>query len=352
MSRSTRTLRWFNLLLVLATFLTYLAPLVSPATFWPLSFFGLLFPWLLLAHICCIIGWLALRKYYFVFSAACLILGWGHVQSFVGLHTSKPAPEGQAIRLMTYNCYDFRDRNNTNDWIPEDKLPEAFPIGDWDVVCFQEFPNRIHGRNAEVGSYLLNGGFKNGIYQTGGGLALFSRYPIQAHDTHYFPNRSNGYQYADLNVNGQTIRLFNIHLQSSSVSVIADKVVEDANLQEKETWLRIRGMMGRYKRSTILRAKQAEEVAEQIRQSPYPVLLCGDFNEIPQSYAYHTIACGLQDAFKARGRGLGITYGGKIPALRIDYVLAGPQFEVLAHRIGRGGFSDHFPVYCTVRLKD
>ncbi len=352
MGRLTRLLRWFNLLLVLATFLAYLAPLVSPATFWPLSFFGLLYPWLLLGNICCMLGWLAMRKYYFIFSAGCIVLGWGHVQSYIGIHSTRPAPEGAAIRLMTFNCYDFREKGRGGDWIPEDKLPEAFPIGDWDVLCFQEFPNRRHGRNVEVGRYLQNGGYKHAIFQTGGGLALFSRFPIAAHETHYFPNRSNGYQYADLNVNGQTIRLFNIHLQSSSVSVIADKVAEDANLQEKETWLRIRGMLGRYKRSTMLRAEQAEEIAEHIRRSPHPVLLCGDFNEIPQSYAYHTIARGMQDAFKARGRGLGITYGGKIPALRIDYVLAGPQFEVLSHRIGRSGFSDHFPVYSTVRLRE
>ena len=109
-------------------------------------------------------------------------------------------------------------------------------------------------------------------------------------------------------------------------------------------------MMSRYKRAAILRAEQAEEVVGQIEKSPYPVLLCGDFNEIPQSYAYYIISRGLQDAFKASGRGLGVTYNGRIPALRIDYVMAGPEFEVLGHRIGRARFSDHYPVYGVVRL--
>ena len=351
MGRLTRLLRWFNLLLVLATFLAYLAPLVSPAQFWPLSFFGLLYPWLLLGNFLCILGWLALRKYYFIFSAGCLLMGWGHVQSYIGLHFAQAAPADSTIHLMTFNCYDFRYHDKNREWVSESSLPEAFPLGDWDIICFQEFPTR--GRNQYVGKYIKEkSSMKSAIYQTGGGLALFSRYPIEAHDTHYFPNRSNGYQYADLKINGNTIRLFNIHLQSSSVSKIADQVAEDGSLEEKKTWLSIRKIMGRYMRTTIMRANQAEEIAEKIKESPYPVLLCGDFNEIPQSYAYHTLSRGLQDAFKARGRGLGITYGGKIPALRIDYVMAGPQFEVLSHRIGRSSFSDHYPVYSTVRLRE
>ncbi|MCB0566586.1 MAG: endonuclease/exonuclease/phosphatase family protein [Phaeodactylibacter sp.] len=345
-----RLLRWANILLILITLLAYLAPYISPAVFWPLSFVGLLYPWLLLGNILCIIGWVILRKYYFLFSLGCILFGWNHFQSYVGLHFTSPGLPESSIRAMTFNCYGFRHDGKNGVRLTTDELPGSFPLEGMDIICFQEFPSPRHG-NYFVDHIKANSPLKRTVYQQGGSLAIFSRFPIKAQDTHYFPNRVNGYQYADLEIEGRIIRLFNIHLQSNSVAGIADQVAEEgANLQDKKTWLRIRGMMSRYKRAAILRAEQAEEVVGQIEKSPYPVLLCGDFNEIPQSYAYYIISRGLQDAFKASGRGLGVTYNGRIPALRIDYVMAGPEFEVLGHRIGRARFSDHYPVYGVVRL--
>ncbi|MCB0550546.1 MAG: endonuclease/exonuclease/phosphatase family protein [Phaeodactylibacter sp.] len=349
-SKPHRLLRWLNLLLILVTLLAYLAPYVSPATFWPFAFVGLLYPWLLLGNLLCILCWLFFKQRYFLFSLACILLGWGHFQSYVGLHLrSGPYPE-DSIRAMTFNSYGFRHEGKSGVRFTTEELPGSFPLEGMDIICFQEFPSPRRG-NYFVDYIKANSPLKHIVYQQGGSLGIFSRYPAKKHETHYFPNRVNGYQYADLEVNGRTIRLFNVHLQSNSVANIADQVVEEgANLQDKKTWLRIRGMMGRYKRTAIQRAQQAEEVAQKIRESPHPVLLCGDFNEIPQSYAYHTLSQGLQDAFKARGRGLGITYNGRIPALRIDYVMAGPEFEVLGHKIGHARFSDHYPVWGVVRL--
>ena len=349
-SKFYRLLRWVNILLILVTLLAYLAPYISPVVFWPLSFVGLLYPWLLLGNILCIIGWLALRKYYFLFSLGCILLGWSHFQSYIGLHFGpRNYPEG-SIRVMTFNSFGFHHGGKAGARFTLEELPGSFPLEGMDIICFQEFPSPRRA-NYFVDYIRANSPLKNVVFQKGGSLAIFSRFPVKAKDTHYFPNRVNGYQYADLEINGRMVRLFNIHLQSNSVAGIADQVAEEgANLQDKKTWLRIRGMMGRYKRTAILRAEQAQEVVEKIKESPYPVLLCGDFNEIPQSYAYHTLSQGLQDAFKARGSGLGVTYNGRIPALRIDYVMAGPEFEVLGHQIGRAKFSDHFPVFGVVRL--
>ena len=181
-------------------------------------------------------------------------------------------------------------------------------------------------------------------------LAIFSRYPIQEIETKYFGNKSNGFQSVDLQLDGQKVRLLNIHLQTNAISVMADKVASEGNLQEKETWLNIRGIMGRYRRSARKRATQAKEIAGHINQSPYPTLVCGDFNDVPQSYTYYTVSSGLQDAFKRKGRGLGITYAGKIPGLRIDYILANHQFKILDHRILDSNFSDHYPVKSVVLL--
>ncbi len=348
MSKWIGFFRWVNVLLILATFLSYLSPLVSPAKFWPLSFFGLLYPWLLLGNVLCILGWLLLRRYYFLFSLACVLAGWNHLDSYVGWHFAASAPE-EAMKVMSFNAYGFRHDDSEKLRLKPKELPGSFPLQGMDIICFQEFPAT---HNQFAADFITNNSpLKHAIYRTGGGLSVFSRFPIRKHHTHYFPNRTNGFQYADLEIDGRMVRLFNMHLQSNSVSTIADRMAQDGNLQERETWSNVRGMMARYKQAAVKRAQQAEEIAREIRKSPHPVLLCGDFNEIPQSYVYHTLSQGLQDAFKAKGRGLGITYNGKIPALRIDYILADSSFEISSHRIRKSNFSDHFPVIATLQLK-
>ena len=99
-----------------------------------------------------------------------------------------------------------------------------------------------------------------------------------------------------------------------------------------------------------IRVKQAEEVAAHIQQCPYPVIVCGDFNELPLSYPYRIISKGLKDAFLERGKGWGFTYCGKIPGLRLDYVLVSPEIEVIDFKIPKRKLSDHYPVIAYLKI--
>ena len=127
-SKPHRLLRWLNLLLILVTLLAYLAPYVSPATFWPFAFVGLLYPWLLLGNLLCILCWLFFKQRYFLFSLACILLGWGHFQSYVGLHLrSGPYPE-DSIRAMTFNSYGFRHEGKSGVRFTTEELPGSFPL--------------------------------------------------------------------------------------------------------------------------------------------------------------------------------------------------------------------------------
>ncbi|MFY7877552.1 MAG: endonuclease/exonuclease/phosphatase family protein, partial [Pirellula sp.] len=75
-----------------------------------------------------------------------------------------------------------------------------------------------------------------------------------------------------------------------------------------------------------LRAEQADAVAGHIKLSNVKnVLVCGDFNDVPLSYAYHTVAADLKDAFREAGSGLERTYLGPFPSFRIDYILSSPE---------------------------
>lgn len=343
-------LEWLNVFLVLGTFFCYLAPYISPVTFWPASFIGLSYPWLLLGHIIFILLWGVMRSKFVILSILSLAFGWKHIQSLVGFNQTETVAEAKFIKIMSFNTHSFRHNDNKRKRIDQEKLSETLNLEGIDIAFLQEYPT-VGKDHAYTNFFRKENRMKYSSPLPNVGITVFSRYPIIHSETEYFSNGANGYQYVDIKIDSTILRCYNIHLQSNAVSGIANEVVTEGNIQEKETWLNIKGMMRQYKRAAVKRASQAEEIAKAVRESPYPVILCGDFNEIPQSYVYQTLSTGLQDAFIERGRGLGITYNGKIPALRIDYILTSQELEIIDFEVGKQNFSDHFPVFSSIRLE-
>ncbi len=337
-----KLLRWLNILLVLVTLLCYLAPHVNPATFWPLTFFGLLFPWLLGAHLVFIVIWGIQRRYQFLVSTGCLLLGWPHLTAFLGLNLPGD-PAGADFHIKSFNAYSFQEAGPAGHRIPVEALESLFPTEGIDILCLQEFPTFFRA-NPYLRYFKEEAGFSHAHAITNGSLAILSRYPIKRTYTHYFVKHFNGFVWADVEIDGRTARIFNLHLQSNAVSGMADAVARQGDLKKPETWSYIKGMAGRFKRAEIRRAKQAQLVLEEIRKSPHPVIVCGDFNTTPQSYAYHLLQQELKDGFRQAGTGLGVTYAGKIPALRIDYLLYSPALQIHDHDIEREQCSDHYSV--------
>lgn len=341
--------RWANILLIISTFIAYLAPYVHPAQFWQFTFVGLTYPWLLLANVLFILFWLALRNRYFLFSLGCILLGWQHFIGLVGFHFGNVTDTPQTISIVTFNAHNFQHFRHNQAAVDAVELADVFDNKKADIVCFQEFSSYPRFADSYTSYLQKTQGLKNIAWKKGKDLAILTTYPILKTGVKYF-NRTNGYQFADLNINGKTIRVFNVHLESNSVSSIADRMAEDENLGEKEALRNVRTMAGRFKRAVQKRARQAEEIAAEIAKSPYPVLVVGDFNDIPQSYSYHTLSKGLQDTFKKKGGGIGVTYVGNVPGLRIDYIFASKDFQILDYEKRRTSFSDHRPVASVLAL--
>lgn len=337
-----KLLRWLNIILVLITLISYLAAWVNPKTFWPLSFFALPFPWLLLANILFMVFWAFIKKYQALLSLGCIALGWTHLTSFVGLNLPG-SPAEAALTIKTFNAYGFRKEAVTGKRYTAEEMPRYFPAQGIDVLCLQEFPT-YYPKNYFIDYFKTKAGFKYVNAMPNGALAIFSRYPIEETYTHYFVKHFNGFQWADIKVEGKLIRVFNLHLQSNGVSGMANEVAKEGNLQDKKTWNKVKGMAGRFKRAEQRRVEQTGAVVQEIRKSPHPVLVCGDFNATPQSYSYRQLSEGLKDAFREAGTGLGTTYAGKIPALRIDYQLFSPELQVLDQDIRTERLSDHHSV--------
>jgi endonuclease/exonuclease/phosphatase family metal-dependent hydrolase len=184
------------------------------------------------------------------------------------------------------------------------------------------------------------------------GPVIFSQHPIvNKGQIHSSTSTVNSCVWADININGITYRIYNLHMQSNKITRTAEKVIEDSKLQNKETWNGIKSIITRYRDNANFRIEHAERIRAHMLESPYPVIVAGDFNDVPQSYLYHILSTGMQDSFKAVGSGLGITFSGKIPALRIDYILADQDFRILNHKILKNEFSDHYPITTILNLK-
>lgn len=344
-----RLFRWANIGLVLLTLGAYSSSFLSPVTFWPFALPGLFFPWLLLFNVLFIAGWAIARKKYWLLSLGCLLVGWSYVRGVVGLHFGDASDSKEAIGVMTYNCHDFRPPKSPRERIQPEDLGQLIADLKPSVVCFQEFPGPPSLSKPYIEYLTQKTPLKYYIKPQRGTLAIFSAYPIGGNDARFFSNNANGYVYADIKANGFTFRVYNVHLQTNAVSRMADRMASSHDLQERETWLRLKGMMGRYGRSARERVQQAREISAAAAKSEHPVVLAGDFNDVPASYTYRTLANGRTDTFKRRGGGLGTTFAGKIPGLRIDYVLADSHFRVLDCEVRPTPYSDHYPVVGWVR---
>jgi len=111
-------------------------------------------------------------------------------------------------------------------------------------------------------------------------------------------------------------------------------------------------LINKIRKAYPVRAVQAELIAEHAKASPYPVILCGDFNDTPLSYCYNQFSANLIDAFRNTSFGLGTTYAGNIPAGRIDYIFHSPEIGSKEFNIQGEQLSDHYAIDCKLFLKE
>src|SRR5690606_23703844 len=187
------------------------------------------------------------------------------------------------------------------------------------------------------------------------GLAIFSRYPIEKQEAvHFKGNKSyNSCVYADITVRGKTIRVFNLHLQSISFQPEDYRYLSKVRDNLEPDMRSSRRIGGRLKRPFMERAGQAQTVAQLIRGSPYPVIICGDFNDTPMSYAYQTIRReGLQSAYSQKVSGYPNTYAGPFPNYQKEHNMCdNNSVDVLNYHVIKENLTDHYPPNATPNLK-
>jgi len=364
-------LKILSLLLIVSLLLSYLAPYLNPEKFWIIAFLGLLYPVILIANIIIGIIWLILKKWIAIFHLFAIFIGWYHIGAHFQYSGKKLSSDStDYLKIISYNVKNFDLYHYTKDWDfntqYRDSIFSFLSKQNADIICFQEFVN-VNDAKFSTNDTLIKLLRASNIhteytvmtkYKNNFGIATFSAYPIVNGGRISFPGRTNNTCiYSDIVYNNDTIRVYNVHFESIHFSHedyrFAEKLADDnINFKNrKEIEHHSKKILSRLKKAFIIRASQADIVSKNIMQSPYPVIVCGDFNDTPGSYAYHKVSKGLKDAFIESGVGLGTTYSGIFPSFRIDYILHGFEFESRGFTTFNNKYSDHYPIMCYLKLK-
>lgn len=350
--------RWLivtNGFLIVLLALSYLSAYINPAYFVYPSFLGLVYPYLLFINILFIVFWVWQRKWYLWLSLGVILLGWPFLQSLFQLNLSTAqAEQARTFKFMSFNVRQFDRWNWSNQSRMRNRIIDFLDSQKPDVLCFQEFWMRQDGQTNIIDSLLEKQGLvhkhlayieeENKVYLAG--VATFSRYPIVKTGEIKLENSAKVSIYSDVRVEGRTIRIFNNHLQSVHFESENYHYLDSLNNDKSGSWNGMMAIVRKLKTGYIKRAKQAKLLATAIEGSPYPVIVCGDFNDVPVSYTYRKMRSGLKDAFIESGNGFGLTYIRKFVALRIDYILHSRDLEAFDFEVERIQLSDHFPISC------
>lgn len=356
------TILLVNITFVILLLLSYLSARTSPQNLWLLSFFGLAYPFLLAVNTGFVVYWAVKRKILFLYSFIAIIIGYSHLTNTFQISFSRKQPDrpDNTFTFLSYNVRLFNHYNWIDNHYVKDSIYEFLLSEDPDIICIQEyfyneddaFNNsrsfkRLHERNSHIAfSSSNNRGFNFGI-------ATFSRYPIVNKGEIEFINSSNISIYTDLAINEDTVRVFNSHLQSvqfSSENInFLDNLVKYDN---RDNIAGIRDIVSRLKQAFVRRSRQVDIIAGHIQESPYPVIVTGDFNDTPVSYTYRKLRKQkLDDAFVSSGKGIGNTYVAKLPFFRIDFILHSRELESFYFATPRIELSDHYPLRCEFSFK-
>lgn len=311
------------------------------------AFFGAAYPWILFLNLFFLLT-LAFRLDRFALYIALAIgLGWSHFTNFLCFAGPRPAPAARTLTVATHNLGGLWRGERYSEELLESSA-EAYvqflkKDGLPDVLCTQETNARFYKRVAEKAGYRHQFNLQKGT-------VILSRYPMSAGGDVPFGKTANSTLWANIVAHGDTIRVYSVHLQSNKVTHDTEKIAE-ADPRSRTAWREARRILGKVGSATGLRVTQAELLREHLLRSPYPALVCGDFNDTPHSWVYRHVSAGMTDVFKARGYGMGATFMGVIPFLRIDYVFSTPEWTPYACQAQSSPFSDHKLLRATLSLR-
>ena len=318
---------------------------VNPATGTAMAMLVYVLPFLLIGNAVMLPYWLIRRKWLFLcIPALPLLMSIPYVGTIyqTGLFSSPSGNPG--LKIATYNVEAFG--REISGFKAEDILAEMKKQG-VDIFCIQEY-------NENSGNKVNSEFYKTYFPYMAMGrndMVVYSRYPLGTPQIIDFGNTNNSGMWVDVNVNGRKMRIFNVHLETTGFNRTLRHIAkQEAKGNGVEDNAIIRAVYGNYTRGMAIRAQQADQVAREIKDSEIPVIVCGDFNDVPYSYVYKTMLGDLVDGFKECGKGFMSTMRGRKFKVRIDYIFHSKELEGETYYREEMNYSDHYPVFMKIAL--
>lgn len=327
---------FINIVVALALLFSFALPFLPPKTFAILSVLNLGVSLLIILNILCALYWMIRLKRQFMLSGLILFIGYIAYGSLYKFSSAKQVENDGNFKVMNYNVRLF----NLYKWIKEDavesKIVDLIRTEAPDVLSVQEY----HPHKAIDLSFFKYKFEKLSGKRTKYGQAIFSQFPIVNSGSVEFPNTGNNAIFADIVKEDDTIRVYNIHLESLRINTNVDSL-------KKEKSERLFKRIG----STFkMQQFQMELFLMHKKQCRHKMVICGDFNNTAFSYVYRKIKGDLQDTYKEAGNGFGRTHDFKFFPVRIDFIFADEAFSVNGFKAYNEHYSDHFPIMTTLSL--
>jgi endonuclease/exonuclease/phosphatase family metal-dependent hydrolase len=339
-----------NILFTIFTLLCYACVLFPPTWWWLLGFMAMLIPVCLILQFLFLIYWLAYRKFLFACLPFCVLLfGFPFLKASIALtFLDKDSTKHKNFSVLTYNVQVFNAYTKKNkDYKISKHLINWVKNDESDIKCLQEFytiPKHevFNTVSAITKDKKYHSYFQSALTDKRGGkfgLAIFTRFPIVNKGEIDLKDKSyNDAIFADILIEKDTLRIYNIHLQSMKIN---QKRMTDTD-KWKENLI---DLSQRLQKGFAARSKQIDIIGEHLTNSPYPVILCGDLNDLPYSYTYFRLKKQLKNAFEEAGNGFEISLNSQIFYVRIDNQFFSPQIDIFDYQtIKEVNYSDHFPI--------
>ena len=345
------------LIFFLSAIIIFLSVEVSPDTYWIAGLLSFcILPYLLVNTI--FVFYFLMRKHFKWFFISVLLYGIGykHLQRTFSINITQEKGNIKVLNsnVRIFNVYKhLRDEKRTT----SKEMIKWIANSDADIMILQEYYNMdtssIWNTRARISKKFPHNYLKVSLYnriKAEFGQIIYSRHPIINSGIIPYENKTfNQAIYSDIKINNDTVRVYNIHLQSMAIE--ERKLFNEKN-NKKNIKRKVKDTSSKLIKGFKHRTKQINKIIKHIKESPYPVILGCDMNDTPYSYSYNEFSKILNNSFEERGNGFGFSFNGKLFFLRIDNIFTSKELETNSFKVHKEiPYSDHFPISATYTLK-
>ncbi len=336
-----------TVLMMIFTFVGLFGGNVNPAGNTARALLVFALPILIAGNVVLLIYWLIMRRWHWMLmpliTILCCIPYIGTLYQFGG--PDEIAEKQPGLKIATYNVALFG--RETSGFMAQDILSEM-KKQKVDILCMQEYSDhsgdKVNSESyKEYFPYMVTGQSD---------MVIYSRYPIKRSKNIPFEMTNNSAMWVEVKVNDQVIRVYNAHMETTGINGMLRHAAKAqmATGMEIESNALLRALYGTYTIGMMARAGQANILAMDMREAEVPIIVCGDFNDVPYSYVYNTMKGELIDGFKECGSGWMYTFRGGQKKVRIDYIFHDKMFKGLTYYKRDLTYSDHYPVFLKLEM--